>query len=89
MKEVVNTVGTIVTIVALVMAALIGATLLKVFAGIGIVYVMFFHDEYVKTIALKEANDEYNREVDAYNAAIDAENEKSTEEYINDMLEGE
>lgn len=80
MKEVINTIGTIATIVALVMAAIIGAPLLKALAGIGIVYVMFFHDEYVKAIALQEANDEYNKEVDAYNAAIDEENNKEEEE---------
>lgn len=49
-KEIINTIGTIATIVALVMAVVIGSIALKVLAGIGIVYTMYFHDEYLKAI---------------------------------------
>lgn len=74
MKEVINAVGTLVTIVALVMALIVGSSFLKVLAGIGIVYVMYFHDENLKTIWEKEATDEYNAGVDAYNAEVDKYN---------------
>lgn len=83
MKEIVNTVGTIVTVVALVMAVVIGSTLLSVLAGIGIVYTMYFHDEYLKTIwkskwdaDKQKETDEYNAEVDKYNAEADAYNKE-------------
>ena len=74
MKEIVNAIGTLVTIVALVMALIIGSSFLKVLAGIGIVYVMYFHDENLKTIWEKEKTDAYNAGVDAYNAEVDLYN---------------
>ncbi len=87
MKEVINSIGAIVTVIALVLAAVIGSTLLKVLAGIGIVYTMFFHDEYLKGIwkakwmeEQKKEVDEYNAEVDNLNADIDKEN-KDVDEF--------
>lgn len=83
MKEVVNTVGTIITVVALVLAIVIGGTLLSILAGIGVVYTMFFHDEYLKHIwkskwdtDKQKETDEYNAEVDKYNAEADAYNKE-------------
>ncbi len=75
MKEIINAVGTLITIVALVMALIVGSSFLKVLAGIGIVYVMYFHDENLKTIWEKEKIEEYNAGVDAYNAEVDKYND--------------
>lgn len=47
-KDIVGTIGTVVTIIALVLAAVVGATFLKILAGAGIVYVMCAHDEYTR-----------------------------------------
>lgn len=80
MKENINTIGTIVTIVALVIAIVIGPMALKVLAGIGVVHTMFYHDEHIKRLAKDEYTDKYNAEVDRYNAAIDNENKAIDEE---------
>ena len=61
MKEIINAVGTIVTLVALVMAMFMGSTFLSVLAGVGVVYVMYFHDENLKAIVHSKAVEEYNR----------------------------
>lgn len=62
MKEIVNSIGTLVTIVALVMALIIGGVAMKILAGIGIVYVMNFHDEILKMLWKEEK--EKNTEVE-------------------------
>ena len=54
MKETINAIGTLITIIALVMALVIGGTLLRIFSGIALVYVMYFHDEVLKVIWEKE-----------------------------------
>lgn len=74
MKEIINSVGTMVTIVALVLAIVIGSTLLRVLAGIGIVYTMLFHDEYLKNIWKAAWMEQHQKEVDEYNAEVDNEN---------------
>ena len=62
MKEIINTIGTIVTVVALVIAiVMIPSAFVKVLAGIGVVYVMYFHDEYVKNIGRQEAIQEFTK----------------------------
>lgn len=76
MKEVINAVGTIVTLVALVMAMFMGSTFLSVLAGVGVVYVMYFHDENLKAIVHSKAVEEYNRGVDKFNEDVDRYNEE-------------
>lgn len=59
MKEIINSIGTIATLVALVMAMFLGNTLLAILAGIGVVYIMFFHDEALKTMWRKQMEEEF------------------------------
>lgn len=77
MKEVINAIGTIVTLVALVMAMFMGSTFLSVLAGLGVVYVMYFHDENLKAIIYNKAVDEFNKGVDAFNEDVDRYNEEA------------
>lgn len=58
-KEIINAVGTIVTIVALVMAIVIGNTIVQILAGLGIVYVMYFHDDIIKANVEKTLREEF------------------------------
>lgn len=60
MKEVINAIGTLVTLVGLVMAMFLGSTFLTVMAALGVVYVMYFHDENLKAIWRKQMADEFN-----------------------------
>lgn len=86
MKEIINTVGTIAVIVTLVVAITLWqgeSSLVPIIAGVGIIYTMYFHDEYLKTIwknewleKAKRENDIYNEEIDRYNAEVDRENEE-------------
>ena len=64
MKEIINTIGTLVTIVALVMAIVLGGTIVKVLSGLGIIYVMYFHDEYLKSVWQNEAHEKDEKEVE-------------------------
>lgn len=60
MKEIVNAIGTLVTLIALVMAMFMGSTFLSVLSGVGVVYIMYFHDENLKSIWRKEMEEEFN-----------------------------
>ena len=64
MKEIINTIGTLVTIVALVMAIVLGGTIVKVLSGLGIIYVMYFHDEYLKSVWQNESHEKDEKEVE-------------------------
>lgn len=64
MKEIINSIGTIATLVALVMAMFLGNTLLAILAGIGVVYIMFFHDEALKTMWRKQMEEEFKAGVE-------------------------
>ena len=64
MKEIINSIGTIATLVALVMAMFLGNTLLSILAGIGVVYILFFHDEALKTMWRKQMEDEFKAGVE-------------------------
>lgn len=83
MKEIINTIGTIAVIVALVLALGLNNTIVSILVVVGIVYTMYFHDEFLKTIwknewleKTKRENDIYNEEIDRYNAEVDKENEE-------------
>ena len=76
MNEITNSVGTLITIIALTIALLTGSPLLKVLAGIGLVYTMLSHDEQIKAICRKEI-DEYNAEVDRFNTEVDKYNQSA------------
>jgi hypothetical protein len=75
MKDIINSVGTIITIVALVMAMFLGNLLLSILAVIGVVYVIYFHDEnlkYMWEIAKSEQWErEYNEMVARYEKALE------------------
>lgn len=73
-KEIINAIGTIVTIVALVMAIVIGNTIVQVLAGLGIVYVMYFHDDIIKANVEKTLREEFK--AGARHAEEDIENEE-------------
>ena len=47
------------TIVALVMAIVIGNTIVQILAGLGIVYVMYFHDDIIKANVEKTLREEF------------------------------
>jgi hypothetical protein len=69
MKEIVNSIGTLVTLVALIMALIIGGTAMKILAGIGIVYAMNFHDEILKMLWKEEK--EKNTEIEEIKQWVD------------------
>lgn len=73
-KEIINAIGTIVTIVALVMAIVIGNTIVQILAGLGIVYVMYFHDDIIKANVEKTLREEFK--AGARHAEEDIENEE-------------
>lgn len=73
-KEIINAIGTIVTIVALVMAIVIGNTIVQILAGLGIVYVMYFHDDIIKANVEKTLQEEFK--AGARHAEEDIENEE-------------
>ena len=75
MNEITNSVGTLITVIALTIALLTGSLLLKVLAGIGLVYTMLSHDEQIKAICRKEEIDKYNAEVDRFNTEVDKYNQ--------------
>lgn len=83
MKEIINTIGTIAVIVALVLALALNSTIVSILAVVGIVYTMYFHDEFLKAIwknewleKAKRENEAYNEGVDRYNAEVGKENEE-------------
>lgn len=81
MKETINSIGTILTITVLIIAAfMIPNTALRILAGVGIVYTMYFHDDYIRSLSREDAIDEYNKEVDRFNEDVEQHNGKVDEE---------
>lgn len=83
MDEILNTIGTLIAVIALTIALLTGSPFLRVLSGIGIVYTMFSHDEYLKAIWRKEEDEEiekYNADIDRFNRDVDEYNQTLEEE---------
>lgn len=78
MKEIINAIGTLATIVALVMAMFLGNALLSILAAIGVVYVLYFHDENLKTMWEKATKSEAEQWERDYNEMV-AQYEKALE----------
>ena len=75
MKETINAIGTVLTIVCLVVGMMFVPTFFaKALMGISIIYVIYFHDEILKAIWRQGEVDKYNREVDAFNAEVEEYN---------------
>ena len=75
MKEIFNSIGTVVTLTALILAAfLVPNIVVRILCGIGIVYTMIIHDQYLVSVANDDEVDEYNAWIDKYNKKVDEEN---------------
>lgn len=76
MKDIINAVGTIAVLIVLVACMFESAfPVLQVLSGIGVVYIMYFHDEMLKSMWEKQKVDEYNKGVDQFNSDVDKYNE--------------
>ena len=73
MKDIINSVGTLITIVALVMAMFLGNLLLSIFAAIGVVYILYFHDEVLKTMWRKQMEEEFKAGVEYAEKSMEEE----------------
>ena len=65
MSEILNTIGTLVTVVALTMAMIVLPHLfVKILAGAGLVYVMYYHDEYMKEVGRRDEREKQARDAE-------------------------